>query len=186
MVQSLRIIGAILSCIAGSSSALTSPLTSENAKISTSTWGVSSDVVTHEIRRAELTTMRRRDPFVMMPATLERPTVNPGAAGPAVLDRPVVEKRQNKEPVKERKRTGSEGWEVRIYNDGKNTREFVARCLVQITGLKEIEAYQTMMQAHQNGIAVVGRYNYERAEMYHDALKTKGIVCDLVPVEEER
>jgi ATP-dependent Clp protease adapter protein ClpS len=122
----------------------------------------------------------------MMPSTLERPTVNPGAAGPAVLDRPEVEKRQSKEPIKESKNTGSEAWEVRIYNDGKNTREFVARCLVQVTGLKEIEAYQTMMQAHQNGIAVVGRYNYERAEMYHDALKQNGIVCDLVPVEEEK
>jgi ATP-dependent Clp protease adapter protein ClpS len=74
-------------------------------------------------------------------------------------------------------------WEVRIYNDGMNTREFVARCLVQYAGLGESAAYQTMMQAHQNGIAVVGRYVYELAEMYHDALKHNGIICDLIPVD---
>eukprot|EP00552_Chaetoceros_brevis_P004810 CAMPEP_0197735586 /NCGR_PEP_ID=MMETSP1435-20131217/860_1 /TAXON_ID=426625 /ORGANISM="Chaetoceros brevis, Strain CCMP164" /LENGTH=44 /DNA_ID= /DNA_START= /DNA_END= /DNA_ORIENTATION= len=42
-----------------------------------------------------------------------------------------------------------------------------------------------MMQAHQNGIAVVGVFVYEVAEMYHGELKKNGIVCDLVPVEEE-
>jgi ATP-dependent Clp protease adapter protein ClpS len=56
---------------------------------------------------------------------------------------------------------------------------------VQITGMTEIGAYQTMMQAHQNGIAVIGRYVFEVAEMYHEALKKNGIVCDIVPVEEE-
>jgi hypothetical protein len=45
-----------------------------------------------------------------------------------------------------------------------------------------IVAYQTMMRAHQNGMAVVGRYFYEIAEMFHDALKCEGIICDIVPV----
>lgn len=104
------------------------------------------------------------------------------SAGPAVLDRPVVERAREAAPVKERKGMGNESWEVRIYNDGLNTREHVARSLVQVTGLSELQAYQTMMQAHQNGIAVVGRWVYEVAEMFHDALKKKGIVCDIVPV----
>lgn len=108
-------------------------------------------------------------------------TVEKVGAGPAVLDRPVVEET----PVEERRRMGSEAWEVRIYNDRMNTREHVARALVQVTGMSEMGAYQTMMQAHQNGIAVVGRWVYEIAEMYHDALKKNGIVCDIVPVEEE-
>mmetsp|Transcript_8890 Transcript_8890/g.19080 ORF Transcript_8890/g.19080 Transcript_8890/m.19080 type:complete len:182 (-) Transcript_8890:214-759(-) len=126
-----------------------------------------------------------RNVVTMMPTTLDRPAVKVGG-GPAVLDRPAVaEKKSSEAPTKERKSVGSEAWEVRIYNDGVNTREFVARCLVQITGLTEMGAYQTMMQAHHNGLAVVGRYPYERAEMYHDALKTNGILCDLVPVDEE-
>ncbi len=127
-----------------------------------------------------------RDSLTMMPAVLDKPAVRTEAGGPAVLDRPTIERTKEKAPSKETKRVGSEAWEVRIYNDGTNTREFVARCLVQITGLSELTAYQTMMQAHQNGVAVVGRYVYEIAEMYHNALKKNGIVCDLVPVDEEK
>ena len=126
----------------------------------------------------------------MSTTVLDKPTVNPGTGtgSPAVLDRPTVEKSKSKSksPEKERKHTGSEAWEVRIYNDGKNTREFVARCLVQIVGHSEHTAYAVMMQAHQNGIAVVGRYVYEVAEMYYGELKKNGIVCDLVPVEEDK
>lgn len=134
---------------------------------------------------------RDRDALTMMPATLDRPAVKTGGGGgPAVLDRPAAptKKRSSKaqkSPTKERKSVGSEAWEVRIYNDGVNTREFVARCLVQVTGLSEMAAYQTMMTAHHNGLAVVGRYPYERAEMYHEALKTNGILCDLVEVDSE-
>jgi len=108
------------------------------------------------------------------------------ASGPAVLDRPTtIEKEKVEKPVKQRKGVGHEAWEVRIYNDGLNTREHVARSLVQVTGISEMGAYETMMQAHQTGIAVVGRWVYEIAEMYHEALRKNGIVCDIVPVEEE-
>eukprot|EP00590_Aulacoseira_subarctica_P010808 CAMPEP_0172419850 /NCGR_PEP_ID=MMETSP1064-20121228/6234_1 /TAXON_ID=202472 /ORGANISM="Aulacoseira subarctica , Strain CCAP 1002/5" /LENGTH=110 /DNA_ID=CAMNT_0013159517 /DNA_START=358 /DNA_END=690 /DNA_ORIENTATION=+ len=107
-------------------------------------------------------------------------------SGPAVLDRPTVEKKQERAPVKDKRSMGNESWEVRIYNDGTNTREHVARCLVRVTGLTEIAAYGTMMQAHQHGIAVVGRWVFERAEMYYEALKQSGIICDLNPVDEEK
>lgn len=110
--------------------------------------------------------------------------------GPAILERPLVVEQPAKtvtdEPTRDRKQQGSEAWEVRIYNDGLNTREHVARSLVQVTGLTEMTAYQTMMQAHQNGIAVVGRWAFEIAEMFHDELKRNGIVCDIVPVDEEQ
>jgi len=134
--------------------------------------------------RVRLYGVTQRDNVVMMPATIEKESVKIG--GPAVLDRPQTERnRRTEDPVKERKGMGHEAWEVRIYNDGQNTREHVARSLVQVTGMTEMTAYQTMMQAHQNGIAVVGRWVYEVAEMYHDALRQNGIVCDLVAVEEE-
>ena len=176
MVRSLKVLSAIFS-FAVSASAFTpqQPVV----------WGVSTSTENTAVRNIPSTALyAQRDELTMMPAVLDKPAVRTG--GPAILDRPAVEKKQDKSPVKERKSTGSEAWEVRIYNDGMNTREFVARCLVQITGLSEITAYQTMMQAHQNGVAVVGRYVYEIAEMYHNALKKNGIVCDLVPVDEER
>jgi ATP-dependent Clp protease adapter protein ClpS len=74
-------------------------------------------------------------------------------------------------------------WEVRIYNDGLNTREHVARTLVQVTNLNEYMAYKTMMHAHHHGIATVGQYVYEIAELYNDQLKVSGLVCDIIPVE---
>lgn len=120
-----------------------------------------------------------RNTVVMMSATVDRA---PTSGGPAVLDRPVIEKEKKSESVKQNKSADDSGWEVRIYNDGNNTREFVSRCLVQVTGLSEMGAYQTMMQAHQHGMAVVGIWIYERAEMYRDALRNNGILCDMVPV----
>jgi ATP-dependent Clp protease adapter protein ClpS len=117
----------------------------------------------------------------MMPASLEKESIKTTRG--AVLERP---QERVEEPTKQKKRMGSEAWEVRIYNDGLNTREHVARSLVQVTGMSESVAYQTMMQAHQNGIAVVGRWVYEVAEMYHDSLKDKGIICDIIPVDEDK
>jgi ATP-dependent Clp protease adapter protein ClpS len=115
------------------------------------------------------------------PAILEKEVIR--TAGPAVLDRPAT--KGHDDIVKERVREGGEAWEVRIYNDGMNTREHVARSLVQITGMTEITAYRTMMQAHQNGIASVGRFCFEIAEMYNEGLRKQGIISDIVPVDED-
>ena len=125
-----------------------------------------------------------RDTIVMMPATLEREAVRVG--GPAVLDRPQVERKSKADsPRKQKSRVGGEVWEVRIYNDGMNTREHVARSLVQVTGLSEMNAYQTMMRAHQEGIASVGQFVFEIAELYNEGLRSNGIISDIVPVDEE-
>jgi ATP-dependent Clp protease adaptor protein ClpS len=179
MVRSIRLISTIFSIVASTSNAF-APQHNHHPVIRNNI-NNNNNIISSTILSAH-----DRNVLTMMPAVLDKPTVRTSSGGPAVLDRPVIEKTREKAPVKETKRTGSEAWEVRIYNDGTNTREFVARCLVQVTGLSEITAYQTMMQAHQNGVAVVGRYVYEIAEMYHNALKKNGIVCDLVPVDEEK
>jgi ATP-dependent Clp protease adapter protein ClpS len=125
-----------------------------------------------------------QEPVVMMPATLEKEKVR--TRGPALLERPKTEEKRKNNARKERSSVGDETWEVRIYNDGMNTREHVARALVQITGLSEFNAYQTMMRAHQNGIAAVGRWRFEIAEMYNDGLRKNGIISDIVPVDDEQ
>jgi len=120
------------------------------------------------------------------PATIERKTTRT-AIGSAVLDRPITERRNRvDDPVKERQNEGGEAWELRMYNDGTNTREHVARSLVQITGMTEMTAYQTMMHAHQNGVACVGRFCFEIAEMYNEGLHKQGIESDIVAVDEEK
>lgn len=120
---------------------------------------------------------------IAMAATLQKESVR--TAGPAVQEKPEVQEKKKSGPNKERSHLGNEVWEVRIYNDGMNTREHVARSLVQVTGLSELGAYQTMMQAHQNGIAVVGRWCFEVAEMYNEGLRKNGIISDIVPVDEK-
>ena len=112
-------------------------------------------------------------------------------AGPAVLEPPTKEKveertTEKKEDVKERQASGKRGgWAVRLFNDPFNKREFVSMVLCKICGLSDGQSYQVMMQAHQNGLAVVGRYDFERAELYRDALVENGLVCDMIPVEED-
>jgi ATP-dependent Clp protease adapter protein ClpS len=44
-----------------------------------------------------------------------------------------------------------DGWEIRLWNDPFNKREFVARCLSAICNKSDTESYQIMMQAHKNG-----------------------------------
>ncbi len=125
-----------------------------------------------------------RETVFMMPATLEKQAVR--GVSPVVVEEPQVEEKKKNSKSKERSHLGSEVWEVRIYNDGMNTREHVARSLVQVTGLSEFGAYQTMMRAHQNGIAAVGRWCFEVAEMYNEGLRQNGIISDIVPVDEEK
>jgi len=116
------------------------------------------------------------------PATIERErTVERTAGSPSIEER----KSSSRVPAKERNQEGGAAWEVRIYNDGMNTREHVARSLVQITGMAEMAAFQTMMMAHQNGIASVGLFCFEIAEMYNEGLRKEGIVSDIIPVDED-
>uniref|UniRef100_A0A7S1BGR1 Uncharacterized protein n=1 Tax=Corethron hystrix TaxID=216773 RepID=A0A7S1BGR1_9STRA len=60
--------------------------------------------------------------------------------GATVLEKPDILKSPEKSGQDEM--ANSKGWELRIYNDHMNTREHVARCLVQVTGLNEGAAYQ--------------------------------------------
>jgi len=107
-------------------------------------------------------------------------------AGPATLEpTKTEEKKKTEEPVKDDQKQGSEGWEVRLFNDPMNKREYVARCLTEIVGLSDGMAYQVMMQAHQLGLAAIIRCHQERAELYRDSLVENGLVVDMVPVADD-
>jgi hypothetical protein len=53
--------------------------------------------------------------------------------------------------VEEEQKYGGEAYEIRLWNDPFNKREFVARCLSTICGKSDTESYQIMMEAHNNG-----------------------------------
>mmetsp|Transcript_23054 Transcript_23054/g.47794 ORF Transcript_23054/g.47794 Transcript_23054/m.47794 type:complete len:154 (-) Transcript_23054:37-498(-) len=110
-------------------------------------------------------------------------SISPSSAGPAVLERPKTQVKISQEVKKDSSKTKAKGWQLRIYNDSLNTREHVARCLVQVTGKSESEAYQLMMNAHKHGIAIVGIWMFEQAEAYKEALVQTGLVADITPIE---
>jgi len=110
-------------------------------------------------------------------------------AGPAVLEPPTKEKTEEKVEKKEDNKESESkykkgGWAVRLFNDPFNKREFVSMVLCKICGLSDGQSYQVMMQAHQNGVAVVGRYDLERAELYKTALVENGLSSDMIEVED--
>lgn len=77
------------------------------------------------------------------------------------------------------------GWLVRLYNDPMNKREFVAMCLNDVCGLDDGASFTIMMKAHQTGIAVIGNYHRELAEMYKMRLSEEGLTIDMVPADDE-
>lgn len=87
--------------------------------------------------------------------------------------------------TEDEKKNGKDGWEIQLFNDGYNHRTFVAKCLCEICGKTDTESYQIMMQAHKNGMGVVGRYHYEIAELYYGSLKEEGLTVEMVQVDDE-
>ena len=74
---------------------------------------------------------------------------------------------------------------MRLYNDPMNKREFVAKCLMEICGLDDGMSFTIMMKAHQAGIAVIGNYPREQAEMYKVGLSGEGLMIDMVPADDD-
>jgi len=166
----MRRFGILVACIFGTSSSL-SITTHHRIQNSVEPWGTKlCQMNADDVRQIPDISLADKDNF------------NDGSSL-TVLDRP-KSTRRNEISLEGKESFGNDGWEVRIYNDGTNTREFVARCLVKVASLTEFAAYHTMMHAHQNGIAVVGQWEYERAELYNEALKLHGITSDLNRVDE--
>ena len=112
--------------------------------------------------------------------------------GAALLDHPLhliddlsLKKQLNKITYSDRqeKNMNDDEWELRIYDDQINTREKVARTLVQVTGSSESDAFKTMMSAQKNGFACVGnKLCFETAEMYNEGLRQQCLLSEIFPV----
>jgi len=165
MVQ-LKVLGAAAAAVMiGTASAFTPPSTTAPAS-----FGI-----------AQSRPLSPTSPLYLSPSTV---LDAPSSSDSIVIDRPKTERpsteRSNKRHNTNREMNPNGEWLLRIYNDNINTREYVAVCLVQVTGLCEDRAYYTMQQAHHKGIAKVGEYNQEVAECYEEQLIERGIVCDVV------
>jgi ATP-dependent Clp protease adapter protein ClpS len=105
------------------------------------------------------------------------------------VDAPAPVKKKEKKVTNESDTQGEaekdRGYLVRLYNDPMNKREFVAKCLMEICGLDDGMSFNIMMKAHQVGIAVIGNYHRELAEMYKMRLSGEGLLIDMVPADDE-
>mmetsp|Transcript_21072 Transcript_21072/g.43364 ORF Transcript_21072/g.43364 Transcript_21072/m.43364 type:complete len:149 (+) Transcript_21072:121-567(+) len=97
------------------------------------------------------------------------------------MEAPTID-RKTKDNTSEQQEKGKE-WQVRLWNDPMNKREYVARCLIEICSLEDGMAYSVMMHAHQNGMAVIGQYQKEIAEGYTSELTQHGLTVDMAQAE---
>jgi len=69
-------------------------------------------------------------------------------------------------------------WELGLLQDAYNTREYTSRCLCQVAGLSEADAYEVLSQADLLGVALIDKFHPEHAEHYMAELTRLGIsVC---------
>lgn len=75
-------------------------------------------------------------------------------------------------------------WKVLLHNDDKNEMGFVVLTVIALTGLREQEAVLRTLEAHHTGVALLLTTHKERAELYQDQFKSKGLTVTIEPDEE--
>jgi ATP-dependent Clp protease adaptor protein ClpS len=73
-------------------------------------------------------------------------------------------------------------YRVLLHNDDFNTQEYVVQVLMKtIPGMPQPQAFDIMMEAHVNGIALVIIAPQEHAEFYCEQLKHHGLFSSIEP-----
>jgi ATP-dependent Clp protease adaptor protein ClpS len=75
-------------------------------------------------------------------------------------------------------------YKVLLHNDDFNPMEYVVRVLLEtVNSLTQPQAVSIMMEAHQNGIALVITCAQEHAEFYSETLNNHGLMSTIEPDE---
>lgn len=72
-------------------------------------------------------------------------------------------------------------YRVLLHNDDHNDMLYVIRTLIELTPLKQVAAQEVMMTAHTRGLAQVLITHKERAELYAEQFKSKGLTITIEP-----
>lgn len=73
-------------------------------------------------------------------------------------------------------------YRVLLHNDDFNSMEYVVQTLMKtVAGLTQPQAVNIMMEAHNNGIALVITCAFEPAEFYCEMLKNHGLTSTIEP-----
>jgi ATP-dependent Clp protease adaptor protein ClpS len=108
-----------------------------------------------------------------MPAKKKSSEETPGKSGggtAATKARPKPARKPRRKPPQQ-----LPPWKVLLHNDDKNEQLFVVRTIVQLTPLGEQEAHQRMIEAHRTGVSLLLTTHKERAELYKDQFRSKGL-----------
>lgn len=75
-------------------------------------------------------------------------------------------------------------YRVLLHNDDFNSMEYVVQVLLTtVPSLTQAQAVNIMMEAHQNGLALVITCAQEHAEFYCETLKNHGLTSTIEPDE---
>ena len=74
-------------------------------------------------------------------------------------------------------------WRVLLHNDDKNEMLFVVKTVMELTPLGEQESKQRTLEAHETGVSLLLVTHKERAELYQEQFKSKGLVVTIEPAE---
>lgn len=109
------------------------------------------------------------------PATPEAaPDREAPPAGPAVAERPKTSppKVEHLPPFK-----------VLLHNDDHNDMLWVVTTIVELTPHPKTRAVELMLEAHDSGVALLLVTHQERAELYQEQFKSKGLTVTIEPAE---
>jgi len=70
-------------------------------------------------------------------------------------------------------------YRVLLHNDDLVEMAYVVRSIVQLTYLPAARAYVVMMTAHTRGVALITITHRERAELYQQQFRNKGLIVTI-------
>ena len=74
-------------------------------------------------------------------------------------------------------------WKVLLHNDDKNDTDYVVHSIMELTPLKEPEAFQRMEEANKSGLSLLLTTHRERAELYQEQFQSKDLTVTIEPAE---
>ena len=85
------------------------------------------------------------------------------------------------EPQTKRKTRRLPPYKVLLHNDDVNSFEHVILTILKLTPLKEVEAVEKTIEAHERGLALLLVTNRERAELYCEQFATYKLTVTCEP-----
>ena len=86
-------------------------------------------------------------------------------------------------PVEQQQTRTLPPWKVVLHNDDVNTMDHVVLTILKLTPLKEQDAIERTLEAHETGHAVLLVTNRERAELYCEQFATFQLTVTCEPDE---